>query len=226
MVTSVPAGLQNVSGETIARPVLKPIAAETSQAITYRAATFADCRELARFISLAGGGLYEFLFGDLVPLVTPTSFLAVATASRRYSISYRNCYVAVDDTTNAMIGVVNAFPTDLLRKENYSVLPFKRRTHIQPMLELQDWGSMFVNALAVSEQHRCRGIGARLLAWAEDRGRRAGLDRLSLHAWADNTTAVNFYKARGFVTLAVADIPYDPRLRHVGGSILMRRKIS
>jgi len=124
-------------------------------------ATFADCRELARFISLAGGGLYEFLFGDLIPLVTPTSFLAVATASRRYSISYRNCFVAVDDAANAIIGVANVFPTNLLRKENHAVLPFKRRSHIRPMLELQAWGSMFLNALAVGEQLRCRGARAR-----------------------------------------------------------------
>jgi GNAT superfamily N-acetyltransferase len=118
------------------------------------------------------------------------------------------------------------FPSDLLRKESHAVLPFQRRNHIQPMLDLHDWDSMFLNALAVSEPHRCRGVGARLLAWAEDKGRRAGFERLSLHAWADNTTAVDFYKARGFVALAVADIPYDPRLPHVGGSILMQRKFS
>jgi GNAT superfamily N-acetyltransferase len=209
------------------QPALKAVAAgKASHSISYRAAAFADCRELARFICLAGGGLYEFLFGDLIPLVAPTSFLAVAMASPRCSISYRNCFVAVDDATNTIVGAANVFPSDLLRKESHAVLPFQRRNHIQPMLDLQDWGSMFLNALAVSEPHRCRGVGARLLAWAEDKGRRAGFERLSLHAWADNTTAVDFYKARGFVALAVADIPYDPRLPHVGGSILMQRKFS
>jgi ribosomal protein S18 acetylase RimI-like enzyme len=210
--------------ESIARPAAPGKAAIPS--IAYRAATFADCRDIARFISLAGGGLYEFLFGDLIPLLTPTGFLTVATASPRYSISYRNCFVAVDEPTNAVIGMANIFPTDLLKKENSAVLPLQRRSHIRPMLELQDWGSMFLNALAVSERYRCHGIGARLLDWAEDRSRQAGFDRLSLHCWADNTAAVNFYQARGFVALAVADIPYDARLRHFGGSILMQRKIS
>jgi ribosomal protein S18 acetylase RimI-like enzyme len=209
--------------ETVARRTLKAVAAGE---ISYRAATFTDFRELARFTSLAGGGLYEFLFGDLIPLLAPTSLLAVAAASPRGSFSYRNCFVAVDARTNIIVGAANAFPTDFLRKENHALLPFKRRMHIQSMLELHDWGSMFLNTLAVNEQHRCRGIGARLLAWAEYRARRAGFDRLSLHAWADNTTAVNFYKARGFVAKAVAGISYDPRLRHVGGSILMQRKIS
>jgi ribosomal protein S18 acetylase RimI-like enzyme len=208
------------------RPDLEGIARPAEPAVAYRAATFADCRDIARFISLAGGGLYEFLFGDLIPLLTPTSFLTVATASPRYSISYRNCFVAVDEPTNAVIAMANVFPTDLLKKENSAVLPLKRRSHIRPMLELQDWGSMFLNALAVSEQYRGNGIGARLLDWAEDRTRQGGFDRLSLHCWADNTTAVNFYKARGFVVLDIADIPYDARLRHFGGSILMQRKIS
>jgi len=210
--------------ESVARPTVPSEAAIPS--IAYRMASFADCRDIARFISLAGGGLYEFLFGDLIPLLTPTGFLTVATASPRYSISYRNCFVALDKATNAVIGMANVFPTDLLKKENPAMLPLKRRSHIQPMFELQDWGSMFLNALAVSEHYRCHGIGARLLDWAEDRSRQAGFDRLSLHCWADNTTAVSFYKARGFVALDVADIPYDPRLRHFGGSILMQRKIS
>jgi GNAT superfamily N-acetyltransferase len=221
------ASAPNPNVENVAKPAPRSVAAgKAFHSITYRAATFADCRELARFICLAGGGLYEFLFGDLIPLVTPASFLAVATATPLYSISYRNCFVAVDDAASAIIGAANVFPADLLRKESHAALPFKRRNHIQPMLELQDWGSMFVNALAVSERHRCRGVGARLLAWAEDQARRAGFDRLSLHAWADNSTALNFYRARGFVPLAVAEIPYDARLRHVGGSILMQRKIS
>src|SRR6202022_1435136 len=156
----------------------------------------------------------------------PTGFLTVATASPRYSISYRNCFVAVDEPTNAVIAMANIFPTDLLKKENSAALPLQRRSHIRPMLELQDWGSMFLNALAVSERYRCHGIGARLLDWAEDRSRQAGFDRLSLHCWTDNTAAVNFYRARGFVALAVADILYDARLRHFGGSVLMQRKIS
>ena len=42
---------------------------------------------------------------------------------------------------------------------------------------------------------------------------------------ADNTTALAFYKKRLFFELAVADVPFHPRLHHVGGSILMRKNI-
>jgi GNAT superfamily N-acetyltransferase len=201
------------------------IASAPASAIKYRPAAFGDCRELARLICVAGGGLYEFLLGDLIPFVSPASFLAIASAGRGHCISYRNCLVAVDDAAGGVIGAANVFPADLLRKEDDALLPAKRRTHVRPMLDLQDWGSMFLNALAVKDGHRRRGVGARLLGWAEAQARRAGFDRLSLHAWADNTTALEFYKARGFVALAVADIPYDPRLPHAGGSILMHRRL-
>ena len=85
--------------------------------------------------------------------------------------------------------------------------------HVRPMLELQDWGSMFLNSLAVSDAHRGSGIGAKLLAWAEARAAEAGYDRLSLHVWADNIPAVNFYKARRFVQIGVAEIPPHPDSR-------------
>ena len=85
---------------------------------------------------------------------------------------------------------------------------------------------MFLNSLAVSDTHRGSGIGATLLGWAEAQAAEAGYDRLSLHVWADNIAAVNFYQARRFVRVGIASIPAHPRLAHDGGSILMRRTIS
>ena len=93
------------------------------------------------------------------------------------------------------------------------------------LLELQDWGSMFLNSLAVGDAYRGCGIGARLLGWAETRAAEAGYDRLSLHVWADNVSAVNFYTARRFVQVGLAEIPPHPRLPHNGGSILMSKTV-
>jgi ribosomal protein S18 acetylase RimI-like enzyme len=114
----------------------------------------------------------------------------------------------------------------LLKEDHYVLLGSERHNQIRPMLELQDWGSMFLNSLAVSDAHRGSGIGATLLGWAEARTAEAGYDRLSLHVWADNTPAVNFYAARRFVQVGIARIPAHPRLAHNGGSILTRRAVS
>jgi hypothetical protein len=45
--------------------------------VDYRAALAADSRDIARFICIAGGGLYEFLFDDLVPLISSVDCLTM-----------------------------------------------------------------------------------------------------------------------------------------------------
>jgi ribosomal protein S18 acetylase RimI-like enzyme len=196
--------------------------------ITYRMAEPDDSRDIAQLMCIAGGGVYEFLFDDLIPFVTAVDLLSSGIGGEHYPISYRNCCVASLGHGGEIIGAANVFPADLLKEDHYVyvLLASERHNHVRPMLELQDWGSMFLNSLAVSDAHRGSGIGATLLGWAEARTAEAGYDRLSLHVWADNTPAVNFYAARRFVQVGIARIPAHPRLAHNGGSILMRRAIS
>jgi ribosomal protein S18 acetylase RimI-like enzyme len=196
-----------------------------SAQITYRMARPDDSRDIARFMCIAGGGVYEFLFDDLIPFMTAVDVLSQGIGSDDYPISYRNCRVAALDD-GGIVAAANVFPADMMKEDHYVLLGSERHEHIRPMLELQDWGSMFLNSLAVSDAHRGSGIGAALLRWADTKAMEAGYDRLSLHVWADNVAAVNFYQARRFVQLGIADIPQHPRLPHQGGSILMCHAIS
>ena len=189
--------------------------------VDYRAALAADSRDIARFICIGGGGLYEFLFDDLVPLMSAVDFLTVGVWGEDYPISFRNCFVAVDRATGEVLGAANAFPTYDLKEQKYALVPAERQNHIRALLQLQDWDSMFLNVLAVSEKCRELGVGTRLLNWAQERAEAGGFDRLSLHVWVDNITAMNFYKARGFVEMGIAPVANHPRLPHTG-SILMR----
>jgi ribosomal protein S18 acetylase RimI-like enzyme len=193
--------------------------------ITFRMARRDDSGELARYMCIAGGGVYEFLFDDLIPFVTAIDLLSAGIGSERYPVSWRNCRVAALGSDGEIVAAANVFPADLLKDDNYVLLGSERHDHIRPMLELQDWGSMFLNSLAVGDSHRGSGIGARLLGWAETRAAEAGYARLSLHVWADNVSAVNFYRLRGFLELGVAGIPSHPRLPHNGGSILMSKPV-
>jgi GNAT superfamily N-acetyltransferase len=194
--------------------------------IEYRPAVADDSHAIAEYICIAGGGLYEFLFDDLIPFMSAVEFVAGGVAGEQYPISYRNCRVAADAATGEIVGVANVFQADELRHERYTLLPPGRHEHVQPMLALQDWGSLFLNALAVSDRCRGKGVGSRLLDWAESQAREQRFDRLSLHVWADNTSAVAFYRARGYAELDLARIPPHERLPHVGGSILMRKMLT
>ena len=187
-----------------------------------RVARVADSLEIARYMCAAGGGLYEFLFDDLIPFVTATEFLAAAVASNRYPISYRNCFVAANNEDGRLVGAANAFPaTAIDSNESYPLVPRDRLDHIRPMLKLQERDSLFLNALAVHENVRRQGVGTRLLSWAKLRALSLNRPSLSLHVWADNTTARDFYKKLGFIERGIAEIPSHPRLRHSGGSVLM-----
>lgn len=200
--------------------------AKTLADIQYRPGRRSDSRDIARFICMAGGGLYEFLFDHFLPFLTAVDFLAIGVAADHYPISYSNCRVAVRADDGRVVGAANVFPADLLKPESYALLPGDRRHHIESMLQLQDWGSLFLNALAVDDACRGHGTGARLLAWAEERTKEGGFDRLSLHVWADNEAALDFYRARGFVELSRAAVAPHPRLQHRGGSILMSKRIA
>ena len=54
----------------------------------------------------AGGGLYEFLFNDLIPFVTATEFLVAGVASDEYPISYRNCFVAGNNEDGRVVAIL------------------------------------------------------------------------------------------------------------------------
>lgn len=190
--------------------------------ITYRAARPEDSADVARLFSIAGGGLYEFLFEDLIPFMSTQDILSRGVADDDTPISYRNCRVATAGEDGAVVGAANLFPADLLKNDSYSMLAPDRHEHVRAMVELQDWGSMFLNSLATDEACRGRGIGAALIAWCKQRTEAEGFDRLSLHVWADNTAAIRFYEAQGFVRIGIAEVAPHPLLDHKGGSVLMR----
>src|SRR5438067_4634426 len=64
---------------------------------------------------------------------------------------------------------------------------------------------VYIEALAVAEEHRGRGLGSRLLADAERCARSIGRSRLALHVLANNTGARRLYERAGF------RLWYDPR---------------
>ena len=170
--------------------LVSELPARSSAGIHYRAALARDSRAIGRLFCLAGDGLYEFLFDDLIPFVTAEDILAAGIGADISPISYRHCHVAVDADDEKVVGAANAFPADLLKQESHVLLPDDRQKHVRPMLLMQDWGSMFLNVLAVCDACRGRGVGTRLLAWAEQQTRRAGLDRLSLHVWAHGNSPI------------------------------------
>ncbi|MCW5702851.1 MAG: GNAT family N-acetyltransferase [Xanthobacteraceae bacterium] len=192
--------------------------------IDYRPAMPDDGAAIAGLICQAGGGLYEFLFDDLIPFVRAFDIVAAGVGMSDSPLSWENCLVATGGSAG-VVGVANFFPADSISDETFLSLVSDRFEHIRPMLQLLDRGSMFLNAVAVAGNYRGNGIGTRLIERAEARALEAGLPRLSLHVWVDNVPAIRLYKRHGFTEVGIAELAASPRLPHRGGSLLMRKTL-
>lgn len=192
------------------------------QQIACRPAVPEDSRAIAGLICQAGGGLYEFLFDDLIPFMGASDVVAAGVGASGSPLSFENCLVAAS-ASNRIVGVANYFPSDSVTDETFLSMVSDRFEHIRPILQLRDRGSMFLNAIAVADDFRGRGIGTRLIRRLEILALEAGLPRLSLHVWTDNVAAIKLYKRRGFVEVAVAELA-PSRLAHQG-SLLMQKEL-
>jgi len=193
--------------------------------ISYRHATTEDSAAVASYIRLAGDGLYEFLLDELIPGFTSVEILKWTVGVLACPLSYKNCFVAVDSGNNQIAGAINLFPADLLREQGRELISTERWRFLEPVFSLQDWGSVFINSLAVGKQWRQLGIGGQLLDHACERAKSDGYDRVSLHVWSDNLHAISFYEKRGFVTVDTVTLPVHPKFPGKSGSILMRRQV-
>ena len=193
-----------------ANPIIRPAMAD-------------DAPEMARLIDMAGGGVYEFLLGGLVPGLTAAEMLVPGLAGTSGSFSHRHSGVA--EAGGRIVGLAHAYPVDWMRAQDTTGLPPDRLAHMADFSRTQDWGSYFLSALAVDPGWRRQGIARRLLAWVYQRARTGGFDRVTLHVWADNAEAQRLYAAEGFDEVGRADVPWHEHLPHRGGSVLLRRRV-
>jgi ribosomal protein S18 acetylase RimI-like enzyme len=66
-----------------------------------------------------------------------------------------------------------------------------------------DGRHLYVDDLVTSSQHRSRGIGARLLKYAEEEAQRLGCSNLRLCTGVANTAAMKFYEREGWASRSV-----------------------
>jgi RimJ/RimL family protein N-acetyltransferase len=77
--------------------------------------------------------------------------------------------------------------------------------------------------VVVAASHRRRGIGAALLAAAEDWARGAGVEKLELHVFPHNGPAIALYEKRGYEREGVRRRHYRRRNGEVVDAILMAK---
>jgi ribosomal protein S18 acetylase RimI-like enzyme len=193
-------------------------------AITVRAARPGDPASELLYESAAS--YYEAFAGGPA---RARSLLASIYPEGGHSASYEVCLIAEDE--GAVAGVLAAFAAA-------DAGPYARRfvSLSARRLPLPAWagmirhlraaakvsptppaGSWYVDALAVSPDHRRRGVARTLLAAAESDARRAGAPVLALDTGFENTAAQALYASAGFTERSESSAPDPATAAALGG---------
>lgn len=185
--------------------------------ITFRQATREDCLRIARLFMIASDGIAEYIWTRVdAPGLSLLEIGEQRYARENTAFSYQNCLVAEKD--GSVIGMVHSFAMEEPEEDGagQEVDPV-----LAPYSELEDYGSLYVSAVAIFNEHRGLGIGTRLLEQACRRARGLGLDRLSLICFEKNTKAMRLYRRLGFRELDRRPIVPHPFLHYREGNAIL-----
>jgi ribosomal protein S18 acetylase RimI-like enzyme len=167
--------------------------------VTHRPARATDAPALVHLADAAGEGLPAFLWGRLAKEGQSAHDVGEERISRETgSISYRNATVLEAD--GAVVGMLLGYPLP----SHPEPVPDDLPPLIRPLAELENevCGTWYVNILAVAPDRRSGGLGSRLLALAEELGRKAGSTGMSVITTDSNAGALRLYRRHGYRDVA------------------------
>lgn len=160
-----------------------------------RAARPDDAHALAELVNMAGDGMPLYLWSRMArPGEDPWDIGRDRARRDQASFSYRNATVAELDRRVVATLIGYRLP-DLPEPIGPDMPPM-----FVPLQELENLapGTWYVNVLAVYGEHRGKGIGARLLARADEIGANASAAGLSIIVSDANSAASRLYEGSGF----------------------------
>jgi ribosomal protein S18 acetylase RimI-like enzyme len=188
-----------------------------------RPARKSDAAAIAILADIAGEGMPSYIWSLMSEPGQSAMEVGRARALREEgAFSYRNVQVAEVD------GEVAACLVDYRLDDPYDTGdPAALPEVVRPLvaLEAKAPGSWYVNVLATFPEFRGRGIGARLLVLAEERGRAQGAKATSMIVASENEGAIRLYARTGYRALARMPAVKFPGCSHGGDWVLMVKSI-
>ncbi len=92
---------------------------------------------------------------------------------------------------------------------------------LQPYAELEDPGSLYVSGVAVTPEHRGRGLGRKLMEQARARAERLDLPRVSLICFEANEAAMQLYRRLGYAEVDRRPVVPHPSLHYSDGDAVL-----
>lgn len=191
---------------------------------TFRCATLADACALAVLVDIAGEGAANWLWHSLAR--PGQSALEVGRERARRAeggFSYRHATLA--EIGGEIAAGLIVYPLD----DPYDLTGLGDMPPLaQPLvrLEAQAPGSWYVNVLATFPEFRGQGIGAKLLAIAEEKAREAGANTASIIVGSWNAGAIRLYQRAGYRTVASEPAVLPPDFPQSGDWSLLTRPLA
>lgn len=172
---------------------------------TFRSASpnLQDGKRFARYLDQAAEGFFGFMLGG-----RSEEIIAEAYQQPGHDLSYQ--HVTFVENNQKIVGMVSGYTAEQhqqspdrplrqaagkynLRFAIVSILcaPLMR------ILETIAAGDFYLQAIAIDQERRGKGLGSTLMDLAEDRAHSSGSQRLSLDVSADNVIARKLYERRG-----------------------------
>lgn len=179
---------------------------------TYRPAQKSDSRFIAEMIDVSSDGIALIDWTETAQAVGNKNALAVGAekySSDKGDYSYRNCYIA--ELSGRMAGMLLSFamnarePGDIV-----SAPPFDGTDVFAPYKYLEEPDSWYICGVAVTPEHRGRGIGRELMQIARLQAIKHDYARLSLVVFEENRRALRLYKDLGYMVIKRAPIVPHP----------------
>lgn len=189
----------------------------------YRPAKVGDSRFIAEMIDISSDGVALIEWEAAAQADGGRTALDVGAesyASEEGDYSYRNCILA--DVSGRKAGMLLSFPMPA-RSHADAILPppFDGTDVFAPYKYLEAPDTWYICGIAVTPEHRGRGIGKRLMQIAREQALDHGYDRLSLVVFEENTVAVRLYQHLGYEIIKRAPIVPHPLIRCSGDALLM-----
>jgi len=188
-----------------------------------RSARKSDAAALAILVDIAGEGMPSYMWSRMREPGQSAFEVGRARAAREQGgFSYRNATVGEID------GEVAACLVDYRLDDPYDTGDLTELPEmVRPLVELEAKapGSWYVNVLAAFPEFRGHGLGGRLLARAEERGRAQGARSASVIVASENEGAARLYARTGYREIARAPVVDFPGCAHGGDWVLMVKPI-
>ena len=182
-----------------------------------------NCRDLAFLINLAGEGIPAFLWEGMIEANESALDVGAMRAAREEGgFSYTNARICVEN--DSVQGMVIAYrQPDSIPIGDLSQFPGVVRPLIE--LEAQAPGSWYINAIAVYEEYRGKGIARKLMECSEEQARSERCDSMSLIVASENSNAKKLYEYLGFISIASLPVISYPGCLHGGDWVLMTKDL-